>query len=184
MLMLLFILLVVLMGVNFFIYNKNMKLQLRRDSEEGDTVRKIRSFVDRCESFKGQLLSPMQEDGTYSDADSRNVLSPQFIELMLKVVPYVLSHKKDDLTLGKLAEAGDVDIAQLYDIVSGNLYKNPRDLIRIIRIEQGAQLLRTTQLSVEEVANKCDFYTPNYFIGSFFHKYKLTPKEYREELKA
>lgn len=182
--MLMVIVFVLLLAVNFFLYSRNMRMRAWRSSEEGDIVRKIKSFTDRCESFATEELSAIQEGGVFPDADNRNSLAPKFIEVMLKLEPYVSTHKKEELTLSKLGKIAGLDIAELYDVMSGNLYKSPRELVRVMRLNKAAELLRTTQLSVEQVADECLFYTPNYFIGSFFHQFKLTPKEYREEFKA
>jgi len=49
------------------------------------------------------------------------------------------------------------------------------------RLRKAAELLTTTDKTIEEISDECGFYTPNYFMGNFFHEHKRTPKEYREE---
>ena len=39
-------------------------------------------------------------------------------------------------------------------------------------------------MTIEQIAQDCTFYTPNYFIGNFFHQFKMTPGEYRREMKG
>ena len=107
-------------------------------------------------------------------------LPEQFILLMKKLMPYVKSQPERSLTMHKLSEVGNVDIIQLYETVTANLYKSPRALTRSIRLDKSAHLLATTDMSIEQVALECGFYTPNYFIGNFFHVYKQTPTEYRQ----
>ena len=173
------ILLALLIG-NFFLYNRNTRMRDRRNNEEGDIIRKIRFYVERCDAAAVQKFSPFMEDETGSMAeDTSDDLSPEFIQLMQKLIPYVKSHQDGTLTMHKLSKEGDVSIVQLYEIVTDNLYKSPRALTRSIRLEKGARLLDTTDMSVEQVALECGFYTPNYFIGNFFHVYKQTPTEYR-----
>ena len=82
----------------------------------------------------------------------------------------------------QLSVVGGVDIVKLYEVVSGNLYKNPREMARIINLQKAAELLRSTDMSIEQIALECKFYTPNYFIGNFFHEYKMTPQEYRSQV--
>lgn len=67
--------------------------------------------------------------------------------------------------------------------MTANLYKSPRELARIVRIQKAADLLLSTDLTVEEISTQCGFHTPNYFLGCFFHEYKMTPKEFRKEKK-
>ena len=65
-----------------------------------------------------------------------------------------------------------------------DIYKSPRKLELIYRLEKGVDLLVNTDESVEQIAGECGFYTPNYFMGSFFHRYRQTPSEYRESIKS
>ena len=52
--------------------------------------------------------------------------------------------------------------------------------MRISRLQRAAELLKTTDKGMKEIAAECGFYTPNYLMGCFFHQYKLTPAEFRE----
>jgi AraC-like DNA-binding protein len=174
-------LILILLVVNFVFYNKNTRMRVRRNAEEGDMIRKIKSFIDRCDAFDSEILQPDEEElyGSRLEKDNSK-LSPQFVELMIKIIPFVHS-QKGLVTMRQLSEAGNIDIVDFYDIMTTNLYKNPNELIKTFRIEKAAGLLTTTQQTIEEIASTCGFYTPNYFLGSFFHRYKMTPREYREE---
>ena len=66
-------------------------------------------------------------------------------------------------------------------MVSENIYKSPRALIRSMRIDQVGEMLRTTDKTIEEDASACGFVSPNYMIAKFYHKFHMTPGEYREE---
>ena len=79
-----------------------------------------------------------------------------------------------------LSEISGIDIVQLHNIFMANLYKSPRNLIMLLRLRKAAGLLKTTKMTVEEISVACQFHTPNYFLGNFFHLYKVTPNEYRK----
>ena len=174
------VVLLTLLIVNFYFYNKNTRMRVRRNSEEGDIIRKIKYFSERCETFASQPLTPVGEELTgVSASGSDEKMSPEFMEMMQKLMPFISEHNGSQLNMRELSEAGGVDIVKLYEIVSGNLYKSPREMARIIKLRKAAELLRSTDMSVEQIALECKFYTPNYFIGNFFHEYKMTPQEYR-----
>lgn len=181
---LLFLFSLILLGLlifNFFLYNRNTRMRDRRNNEEGDIIRKIRFYVERCDAASTLKYAPIMSDEKGNMAeDTSDDLSPEFIQLMKKLMPFVKSQPERSLTMHKLSEVGDVDIIQLYETVTANLYKSPRALTRSIRLDKGAQLLATTDMSIEQVAMECGFYTPNYFIGNFFHVFKQTPTEYRQ----
>jgi AraC-like DNA-binding protein/ligand-binding sensor domain-containing protein len=170
----------VLIIVNFFLYNRNTRKRVRRTAEEGDMIKKILSFIDMCDAGKSEVLQPTDEELYGTKVNDSTKLSPRFIELMLKITPFVHSHHTN-ITMRQLSEAGNVNIVEFYDLMIANLYKNPRELIRVARIERAAEMLKETNKTLEEIANECGFYTPNYFIGCFFHRFKLTPAEYRHE---
>ena len=81
-----------------------------------------------------------------------------------------------------LANATDMDVIGLYEMISENIHKSPRVLIRFMRIDEVAEQLRTSDKTVEEIASDCGFVSPNYMIAKFYHRFKMTPREYREEL--
>jgi AraC-type DNA-binding domain-containing proteins len=172
--------LLALLIVNFYFFNKNTRMRVRRNSEEGDIIRKIRFFAERCEDYANRPLTPVGEDLSGA-SDSADKLNPEFIDIMMKLIPFINTHNERQLNMRQLSEAGGVDIVKLYGIVSGNLYKNPRELARVINLQKAAELLSTTDMSIEQIAMECKFYTPNYFIGNFFHEYKMTPQEYRRQ---
>jgi AraC-like DNA-binding protein len=130
--------------------------------------------------MNGEMMSASPED-MRSMYRKNAELTPEFVDLMLKLIPYVNEHQQGEITLHQLGEVGGMDVVTLYQTMTPNLYKSPRDLVRLIRLQKAEAMLRTTDKSIEEISSECGFYTPNYFIGNFFHQYKLTPKEYREE---
>ncbi|MCR4603725.1 MAG: helix-turn-helix domain-containing protein [Prevotella sp.] len=165
---------------NFILYNKNTRKRVKRNTAEEDIIRKLRYFVNRCNAPSMQTLSLNISDLTASsDKTANETLSPEFINIMLKLLPHITTQQHKFMSMRKLSELANVDVLKLYDEMSSNLYKNPRDLILKVRLEKSTQMLKTTNMSLEQIAAECGFYTPNYFMGNFFHEYKMTPKDYR-----
>jgi AraC-like DNA-binding protein len=52
-------------------------------------------------------------------------------------------------------------------------------LITKLRLQEAAELLQTTDMSVEDIADKLNFISPNFFVTSFYHRYHTTPQAYR-----
>ena len=179
----LFVLIVlVLMVYNAYIYNRNTRLKMERNNAESDVISRIKSFVTRCDSYSNEKLSPTQEEIYGTDNESRVNLSSEFVDVMLKIIPYVHERNGRHFSMHMLANATDMDVIDLYEMISANIYKSPRVLIRYMRIDKVAEQLRTTDKSVEEIAVACGFVSPNYMIAKFYHRFKMTPEEYREEM--
>ena len=145
-------------------------------------MKKLYSFVDRYNAFDKADLAPLDEDVFYaSNKDSHSKLDAKFVALMVKLLPRLKEVQYQDITMSDIGQMCNMDIVDLYELLTNNLYKSPRDLIMLNRLNKAAELLSTTDFSLEKVAEECRFHTPNYLIGNFFHMYKLTPAEYREE---
>ena len=175
----LLLLLSILLGVNFWLYSRNTKLRLRRSEAEGDVVRKVRSFIERFNMLSVEPLSPLEDELFGEKENEHKQLSPEFTELMLKLIPYLHSHRQAELTMNLIVKVAGMEIMKLYDMLTKNLYKNPRELVRVYRLRQAEDMLLHSDKSIGQIAADCGFYTPNYFIGNFFHHYKQTPLEYR-----
>ena len=176
-----FLLLVVLL-LNFILFMRNTRLRERRKSNEGDVIKRIKSFVERCDAMSSEPLELSIEEKYTNSRNSHNELSPEFIEAMQVILPYVHDTHGRGLSMQGLSELTGIESVKLYEIMSANLYKSPRQLYISVRLTEAAELLRNSFKSVEQVALECGFASPNYFIACFYHKYKQTPRQYCEDL--
>jgi AraC-like DNA-binding protein len=62
-----------------------------------------------------------------------------------------------------------------------NIFKSPRTLIKQARVDKAEKMLRNTKATIEEISKECGFVSTNYFIASFYQKYKVTPQAYRKK---
>ncbi|MEK3884972.1 AraC family transcriptional regulator [Paenibacillus sp. PL2-23] len=85
-----------------------------------------------------------------------------------------------DLTLDQLADAAGLSKFHLSKSFSRYYGVSPMDYVRNRRIEQAAELLRATALSITDIGTRCGFSNVSYF-GKVFHKMTgMTPTAYRE----
>ena len=75
--------------------------------------------------------------------------------------------------------AAQKEIAGFCDLVSSQLEKNPRQVAVRLRLMEGEQLLRKSNMTVDEISEECHFASPNFFISTFYHHYRMTPADYR-----
>lgn len=165
---------------NFIMYMRNERMRMRRNQDEGDIIRKIRQFVDHCNEFSNDSFAPIQDDYRQESENAESKLNAEFISVMMHLLPYVQDHMKGELTMAQLSSVAGMDVVSLYELIMADIYKSPRELARIIRLERVANMLTTTDKSIMRISEECGFSSPNYMIGTFFHQYKMTPREYRE----
>jgi AraC-like DNA-binding protein len=123
------------------------------------------------------------QDEIFSESFNRPMeLSSEFIKAMMSIVPYVRKQNGHSFSMKNLCDVTGMNIQQLYQLVSSNIYKSPRALARTLMIQKAAEMLKESDKSIEEIASDCHFMSPNYFIASFYHQYKQTPEQYRKSL--
>lgn len=169
-----------LLLANFIQFNRNTKMRMMRNTGEYDLLRRVKNFVSRCEDMSDEVLSPYTMSQNGEEAESHiGQMSEEFMELALKVVPYVQKMKERPFSMSELAEMMGIDTLKLYELMAENQDKNPRQFIGRLRLQRAANLLKTTDMTVEEIADHCHYVSPNYFIASFYHRYRTTPQDYR-----
>lgn len=170
-----------LLLANFLLYNRNVKMRMMRHNEETDVVRRVMQFANRCEAQRTEELAPNKLMQEGDEEEAHQVMSRDFVNVMLKLVPYVINQKDvKNITMKELEQNSGVPRAQLYQLLSANIDKNPSQLISLLRIEEAARLVRTTEMSFEQIAEECRFVSPNYFFAAFFHHFRMTPEDYRK----
>jgi AraC-like DNA-binding protein len=176
---LLTLILIGLVAANFFFFNRNTKVRMRCLNDEEDMMRRVRGFADRCLELHDEQLAPVVDTDDRALQDNNDLDSKTFDEVMLKVVPYINRNRGNNISFHMLAERVAMSKGDLYVLLANHIDKNPRMLIGKLRLQEAAKLLLTTDLLVEDIADNLNFVTPNYFVSSFYHQYRLTPKDYR-----
>ena len=175
---LLFFLLVLVLVVNAMLYMRNTRLRLERYNGESDIINRVKTCVRRCNEISTEVLSPTTVMSGRGEQMTVEHLE-EYADVMSRVVPYVNSLCGGSFSIGDLARLVGMDKKQLYVLLAENLDKNPRLLAMRLRLYKAASMLQSTDLSVEEIAEQCHFASANYFIASFYHRYRQTPADYR-----
>lgn len=173
-LVLLFLLLIYVL-----LYLRNANLRARRISEEMGIIRRIRSFVERCDAKNGSILEPQPEvvAGTFEISGD---FSPEFVEAMTAIMPMVAQKSEKPLSMRELSNVAGLKLDEFCKLIASNIYKNPRPIAMQMMLNRAADMiLRNRQKNIAEISDECGFISPNFFIASFYHKYKKTPEQYR-----
>lgn len=180
-LLLFVLLLLILLGINTYYYIKNVGMRANRNAQERGVVRQIRRFAEHCSRQDSVVLEPVPEEYKGMETSSQNVLTPEFISTMEKLLPIVLEKDDEKLTMRELCAESKMDLPSFYQLILGNIYKSPRPMAKTLMLRKAEHLLTTTEKEVEEIASECGFISPNYFIGTFYHEHQMTPEVYRQK---
>ncbi len=169
-----------LAAANVIYYNYNTRLDMMRNNKEGDIMRRIRNYVTRCDELHNEPLLPSIATTEEESVDALQQNNRLFINTMMTIVPFIHSHANEKITMAMLSEHTGMEVTKLFELLSSNFYLSPRQMVGRLRLQEASELLLTTDKSVEEIANELMFVTPNYFISSFYHHFRQTPKDYRK----
>lgn len=180
-LLLFVLLLLILLGINTYYYIKNVGMRANRNAQERGVVRQIRRFAEHCSRQDSVVLEPVPEEYKGMETSSQNILTPEFISTMEKLLPIVLEKDDEKLTMRELCAEAKMELPSFYQLILGNIYKSPRPMAKTLMLRKAEHLLTTTEKEVEEIASECGFISPNYFIGTFYHEHQMTPEVYRQK---
>ena len=179
--LLLGLVLLALFLTNVFFYVRNSKMAARRYGEELNIIKRLKSFVATCYDANGDLLEPTVEEMVSTGEVSNNSLSPEFVDVMSRIMEVVYKKKAGQLSMQMLSSMVNMDLQKFYNLITSNIYKNPRGLVKRVMMKRAEEMLRTSGKDVGEIAKECRFASPNYFIASFYREYQMLPNEYRRK---
>ena len=101
--------------------------------------------------------------------------------VFLKSVVDVIHNHIEDSNFGptELAKSMAMSDSQLYRKLKAISNSSTAIFIRKVRLEKGKELLKTTDLSISEIAYAIGFNDPNWFSKTFKEEFKQSPSEFR-----
>lgn len=121
------------------------------------------------------LLAWLEE---HLQAENRRELTPED-RLWNRVLNYLLYFFHNDIGLEDAAEAAGTTPARFSQLLHARTGMSFREYLNHLRLDYAANLLKTSDISVEETAMQCGFNYTSYFIRVFEKRYGLTPSNYR-----
>jgi len=97
-----------------------------------------------------------------------------------RVMEYIKSHYSGKLTLEQIAASVHLSPSHISGLFRKETGQTVSAYIGFVRIEKSKQLLKTTQLSIAEIASRCGFEEQSYFSRVFRKQTGLSPKAYRD----
>lgn len=114
----------------------------------------------------------------------RSVKGLPVSDLLYRALKYISRHATQPITIRSTAHALGVNVYYLSHIMNEKLQMGFHEYLVTLRLDQTSQLLRTTALSVSEVADQCGFGSLRTFDRQFLRVYGMTPRAYRNAHKG
>jgi len=117
-------------------------------------------------------------NGKIASFEDDAVLSKHIFEIS----QYINEHYSEDVSLNSLSKVFYLNpsyISRSFKIVHGLSFSEYRNMVRL---QHAARLLKTTKLSLSEIAEKCGFKTTNGFSAVFKSHTGYSPSAYRKRI--
>lgn len=141
-------------------------------------VSRIRNLLGKREKLHQAFPSQLHVKASELKITS---LDEKFIQKAVKCVEDHIS--EPDFSVEDLSHELGISRAHFYKKIMSLTGKTPLEFIRMIRLQQAAQLLKKSQLTVAEIAYKVGFNNPKYFARYFKEAYKVLPSVYASQAK-
>jgi DNA-binding response OmpR family regulator/nitrogen-specific signal transduction histidine kinase len=137
---------------------------------------RIRNLIQKRESFQKDFRKQIEIKASHVNITS---LDEKLIERAIKCVEDNISDT--NFSVEDLSRELGMSRVHLYKKLLALTGKSPLEFIRVIRLQQAAQMLEKSQLTVSEIAYKVGFNNPKYFTKYFKEEYKMLPSAYAAE---
>ena len=97
-----------------------------------------------------------------------------------EIIQYIREHYTEDLSLDIIAEQYGSYAQYLSKRIKQYLGLNFHEYVSSLRIEKAKELLKTTQLGINQISEQSGFFSRNTFLRVFKKQTGLTPTEYRK----
>ena len=177
------LILFILLSIYIYLFLKNANLKARRNSEEQNIIKRIKSFAERCDAVSGMVLEPTVDEVSNQNLMLMTDFPPEFTKIIEKIMPVIVEKAPKDLSMHQLSGIAGMKLPEFYQLITSNIYKNPRPMAIQMMLTRASDMLKNEmEKDIAEISDECGFVSPNYFIASFYHKYRVTPAEYRRRL--
>lgn len=102
--------------------------------------------------------------------------APQLVD---QVMAYVERNFRQDLRITQLADMFHINASYLSTLIRKNTGETYSDIVTGKRLDYAKELLRTTQLTTQEIAFQCGYHEYSHFNSLFKKKVGTTPAQYR-----
>ena len=174
------LILLILWAVKVSVANKKHLDEVVGRSEELEKqYQELSKEKEKAERIRWQLEAERDAllEADKGDSESNDIQDALFITRFRKAVEEHIDNA--ELTVDQLAFELGVSRAQLFRRIKSDSGYTPNELLQTMRLDKADRLLKTTEMSVSEVAYSVGFSSPSYFAKCYKSKFGVLPSESR-----
>ena len=125
------------------------------------------------------IILLMRAKKNFTDLSDKNIMLNKDLKLLQKILVYIHSHFKKDITLDDIAEYTLLSKSSLCNIFKKAKSKTIVQYINELRLSYSARLLEAYNLSISEICYECGYKTLPHFLRDFKKVYGTSPLKYK-----
>ncbi len=134
-------------------------------------------FIAR-ENLTKILLYILQENKkTVFELDNKQI---KMLSRLKKMLSFIEKNYASNIALCDIASSANVKESECLRCFKTILQTSPVKYLIQFRLEQSTFLLKTTELTITEIAMNCGFFDVSYYTKCFKERYDCTPSKYRK----
>jgi len=147
----------------------------------------VRDFMNESQNMhhsKEMLLEALATLLTHEII--RNIVDYSFHKTILsdnmminESIKFMNIYFEKEITIEVLAKHSKLSKSHFTKLFTQEMQVSPMIYLKNIRLQNAKKMLRTKELNITEVAQKCGFNSTSYFTKLFKEHFSLTPKEFR-----
>lgn len=153
-------------------------LSKRFNSKKNSSTSKIETSSDGVSKSSYDIIIERFGESIKSELTINTTEQADFFLKVIKLIDEYM--EVEDLSVSLLSDKCNVSTRQFYRKFKECILISPIDLVKRMRMEKAAELLRTTDLSIQEVIEKIGISSRSYFYKEFTARYGVTPGAMRE----
>lgn len=136
------------------------------------------NFVDRMVilTLVTNVITILTDKYSEQVEQTQKIKSINFIE---EVTDYLSRNSAQDIELKNVAEHFAYSESYTSRLIKSSLGTNYSEMLKIIRINKAVDLLNTSSLNLNQIAEKTGFKTYRNLYNAFYQIYKMSPKEFK-----
>lgn len=117
------------------------------------------------------------------DARSTDVSLPSLdVKFLRSIQDYTFAHLAEEIKVEDLAELVHISPSSLFRKMKALTGMTPLEYVMDVRLRKASEMLRDKSLPISDIGFAVGFNTPSFFTLKFKEKFKVTPREYRNNL--
>ena len=187
-------------GYEFPVFRKLFPSAGTRFSDRELCVPAARLPEDRVEEFCDMIRS-LERELNSSDPGNFYTSMAMFMSIMAKigrsvsdvsgpheepsrldrVFDYISRNPTDPVTVDELAEMAKMSRRTFFRFFSRMTGRSPQEYRMLLKLKMGAELLKSSELSIGEISLQCGFCDSNHFCRVFRKYFKISPRGFRKK---